>query len=512
MVVVYHKNSRVTGISVENELDVNIKNFSIVYNLCELAQSHPDKIIVWCHEDLRPALNTDAIPTLFHHKKILFSYNNSDENFLGNQIGYVEESIFIKVNKQVQFPTWQMSGKVGAVHASVLNGCKDYINTDESLDYFLNSLAKRAMPFGLLCYSEPALLKKNEIVVRHPKAGNTLLFRFVKQHYKTRWIFLLLLNLLWHEHQFPFGAFLKSVFYRKRKFSQKALSYIAVNSNRKISSDFSIDVIIPTIGRKTHLYQVLKDLSAQGHLPVNVIVVEQNPELGSQSELDFILNEQWPFAIRHIFTHQAGACNARNVCLSHTKSNYVFLADDDNRFDKDLIKQVFEKFHQFGNDVLQVAYPQVNEKISKKPVFQYAFFGAGNAFLKRSCLENVSFDMGFEFGYGEDNDFGMQLRNHGFDVLYASDISIVHLKAPMGGFRTKPVLQWSQEKVQPKPSPTIMLFLLKHYTTEQINGYKTNSFFKFYKYQSEKNPFRYKRIFQEKWDSSVFWAKKLMQQ
>jgi GT2 family glycosyltransferase len=36
-----------------------------------------------------------------------------------------------------------------------------------------------------------------------------------------------------------------------------------------------------------------------------------------------------------------------------------------------------------------------------------------------------------------DNDFGMQLRNQGHDVLYLPEPQILHLKAPMGGFRTE---------------------------------------------------------------------------
>jgi GT2 family glycosyltransferase len=37
------------------------------------------------------------------------------------------------------------------------------------------------------------------------------------------------------------------------------------------------------------------------------------------------------------------------------------------------------------------------------------------------------------FGYGEDNDFGMKLRNQGHDVSYLPKPQILHLKAPMGG-------------------------------------------------------------------------------
>ena len=77
----------------------------------------------------------------------------------------------------------------------------------------------------------------------------------------------------------------------------------------------------------------------------------------------------------------------------------------------------------------------------------------------------------------------MQLRNQGYDVLFLNEPEILHLKAPIGGFRTKPVLQWQNESVQPKPSPTVMLYLILHNSKEQLLGYKTTLFFKYYKHQ-----------------------------
>ena len=90
--------------------------------------------------------------------------------------------------------------------------------------------------------------------------------------------------------------------------------------------------------------------------------------------------------------------------------------------------------------------------------------------LKRKL--KVKFNDKFEFGYGEDSDFGMQIRNQGCDILYFPNPEIVHLKAPSGGFRIKPTLAWSNDPVMPKPSPTIMLYKILHETKEQRNGYR----------------------------------------
>ena len=39
--------------------------------------------------------------------------------------------------------------------------------------------------------------------------------------------------------------------------------------------------------------------------------------------------------------------------------------------------------------------------------------------------------MNYEFGFGEDIDFGMQLRNNGIDIIYLPYPEIIHIKAPM---------------------------------------------------------------------------------
>ncbi|HQE33789.1 MAG TPA: glycosyltransferase family 2 protein, partial [Flavobacterium alvei] len=183
-----------------------------------------------------------------------------------------------------------------------------------------------------------------------------------------------------------------------------------------------------------------------------------------------------------------------------------------NRFDGSLLSNIFSKIEQYGNPVMTTAYPQKSEIKKHQKVVQWSTFGAGNSFVRRDALENIRFNKAYEFGYGEDGDFGMQLRNQGFDVLYLPHPEILHLKAPMGGFRTKPVLQWQNDKIQPKPSPTIMLYQLLHHSAAQRNSYKTTLFFKYYRLQSIKNPFKYFAHFQKQWDRSVFWANELRKQ
>ncbi len=509
MVILYHKNNRITEVvSGENQIfSFNIKA-TIAEGLMELALQFPESVLLWCHQDLKEQINSPEIERLFHHKKLLLSYNPSDTNFIDATIGYVDASLFIQAHKEVTFATWQMSSAVGGVHAEVLLALNNTIPIDENFDYFLCSLAKQVMPKGLLCYSEPKLLKQKAEAVP-TKTSHFTLFRFVKQHYKTQWVFLLLFNLMLYERKFPLLPFLFSLFYKNRSKTNINLDAIKVQSTRKVVEQATVDVIIPTIGRKNYLYDVLKDFSKQTLLPNKIIIVEQNPEAGSVSELDYLTNEKWPFGIEHIFIHQSGACNARNLALTQTQSEWVFLADDDNRFEASLLSDIFGKIKQYGNPVVTTSYPQKNESKKYKKVIQWPTFGAGNSFVRRDLLNKVRFNKAFEFGYGEDGDFGMQLRHQGQDVLYLPEPEILHLKAPVGGFRTKPALQWQNDEIQPKPSPTIMLYQMLHHTPAQTNSYKTTLFFKYYGLQKIKNPIQYYSNFQKQWARSVFWANEL---
>lgn len=509
MIILYHSKNKVEKIiSEDNEILFFNKKDTIASVLIDLAIKYPLSKIVWCDLLYENYLNLEAITDAFHHNKMMLSYN-PECNFLGRKIGYIDKSAFIAINKEVTYPTWQMSSLVGVIHADVVLAIKKKIKPDSDFDYYLTSLAKVCMPLGLLCYSNPKLLFKNDFIC-NIKPSDFLLFKFVKQHYRTRWIFLLFLNLMIYEFKFPFFALIYSIFFKNRNNSNVNIDDIEVQSSLKVIDSGTIDVIIPTIGRKKYLYDVLLDLSHQTILPECVIIVEQNPEINSTSELDYITKEKWPFEIKHTFTHQMGACNARNVALSQVKSEWVFLNDDDNRFGPDLLKDVLVNLEKFGIKALSTCYIQPHEKKRNIHINQSSMFGSGNSIIHSTILDKVKFSDKFEFGYGEDSDFGMQIRNQGYDILYFPNPEIVHLKAPSGGFRIKPKLAWSNDPIIPKPSPTIMLYKILHETIEQRNGYRTILFFKYYTNQSIKNPIKYFLNFNKEWKQSYYWADKLL--
>lgn len=512
MIIVYHLNHKIAEVVTSENQIINFDSSdSVASGIHQLAVLFPTKKIVWCHLDFKQNLNLETVNTVFHHNKMLLSYCPKQADYFYGNIGYADESPYIKINKEVTFSTWQMSSMLGVVHAETILALKIEIPFDQDFDYFLCSLAKLIMPLGVECFSEPSLLKN---IGNQPlkKSNNYTLFRFVKQHYKTRWVFLLLFNFIIYERKFPVLPFLVSFFFKRRSNKNIHLEGIEVQSSRKVVNTKSIDVIIPTIGRKDFLKIFLKDLSIQTHLPKTVIIVEQNPEKGSESDLDYLQNETWPFEIKHFFIQQSGACNARNLALKGINSEWVFFADDDIRIEHTFLENALEKCAIFGSKIVSFSCLQKGQDKIYNSVFQWVTFGSGCSLVFSECLKDCSFKMGYEFGYGEDGDFGMQLRNKGYDILYLPEPEILHLKAPIGGFRTKPQLQWENESIPPKPSPTIFLYFSLHYTKQQILGYKTILFTKNYNFKLFENPISYCNRMNKQWKVSEFWANKLKRQ
>lgn len=509
MILLIHSKAKkvVRVIYQEKKIDLNTSNISKAF--WELAQKYPKELIYWIEEKFVDVADFSNWKTIFHHDLIMASY--AVENaFLPPALGYTDQSPFINVNRRVSFGTWQMSSDIGGVKAAVLLKFKRDFSEIENFPYLLNSIAKVGQQNGLFCYSEPALVKSAPQENPQYAATTSQLFSFVFQHYKTAWVYLLFRCFFKYENSSPFIAFSQS-FFDKKYFQHKVdLSGFQINSTKDVSKENSVDVVIPTMGRAPHLLQVLDDLKNQTMLPVKVIVVEQNAELNSVTELPELSEKEWPFEIVHHFIHQTGACNARNIALEEVSSEWVFLLDDDVRLGKNILQSLMDENARLGAECISISCLQKNEKKTFHTIKQWGTFGSGTSIVKRKVVEDLNFSMIFEHGFGEDMDFGMQIRNKGVDIIYHPGIEILHLKAPMGGFREKIVKEWEKKEPLPKPSPTVMAFALLHYTKEQIKGYKTSLFIKFYKRQRIKNPVAYRKQMELRWEQSEKWAKKLL--
>ena len=509
----YHR-KRVLGVHKNGDA-VSCINRVPALALLELAENYSDEIIAWC--DARYESGTTDINWLeiVENRSIMASFSCSGRIFLPEEIGFVDTSVFTKINVGVRYPTWLMSGDRGGMYAKTILAFREMEIPVDHFDYFLSSIAKQGMRHGLLAYSNPRLADASQPKVIKYSSDNELLYDFVKTYYKKRWLVLLFFQQLIYQKKAPVFDLMTAIFKPKRPDLQSlslSLSRCENNRNKNNSNNNSLDVLIPTIGRGKYLYNVLTDLREQIILPQKVIIIEQNPGLDSTTQLDYLTAEEWPFEIDHTFIHKTGACNARNIALEKVTAEWVFFADDDIRIPANFISDTCDFIAVGKPEAFTVSCLREGEHEPIKQVIQWRTFGSGCSFVKAACLQDLRFDLAFEGGFGEDADFGMQLRNKGVDILYNPFLKLTHLKAPVGGFRHKFKNPWDDEKFPPKPSPTVMVYQLKHASQIQRCGFKTLLFLKFFRRQSDRNPFTYFRGMQKRWESSKKWAKILIEQ
>lgn len=511
MIILLHSDNETFDV-IRDGSSLDITERLAVYQMISLAHKYPEDIILWVNKEYYDAVNMVELLNLFHHNRLMMSYSLSKEDFFHSKLGYVDQSVFVKINYEVRYPTWLMSTDVGMILSKTLVQLSKGVPTHKNLGFYLNSISRKGQLCGLIVYSEPRLIKHGNVHIceKSEKIDIALLFDFVGNNYKKHWVVFLFFCLLRYEKVFALRSLLRNITASQNKNSID-LSDITIKSRKIISQNNDIDVIIPTMGRKQYLEDVLKDLSVQSMLPKKVIIVEQNPDTNSTSELDYLSTIKWPYKIIHKFIHQTGACNARNIALSETSSPWVILGDDDNRLGPEVLKDLICTATKYGVESVTTKYIQPHESSNYNITNQTSIFGSGNSLIHSSILEKSTFDLSYEFGYGEDSDFGMQIRNSGFDVIYDADITITHLKAPMGGFRKQVEHLWSKEEVLPSPSPTIMVFALKHKTKEQFKGYRLLFLIRKIKSIKPFNIFKFYRKFNLQWGNSKYWAQQCME-
>lgn len=513
MLLLVHNGEKL--VRVKNGSKLLSKSDDLTKSFWKLAEEYPEEIIGWCQEQFKDHIDCETWQEIFHHNLIMASYAVNAE-YLPDAIGYIDRLPFINVNKQVHYGTWRMSSDIGGIRGKTLLSFKQQFSGIRDFNFLINSIAKVGQQNGLFCYSAPKLLKEgsyNHITENEnestAKASTKQLFSFVSSHYNRSRLLLLFWCYIKYENILPLYSFLNALMNRKLLGKEIHLPSLEPENPTENYTQPECDVIIPTLGRPEYLLQVIEDLSRQTLIPKKVIIIEQNPDKNSISELSGLYQKDWPFEVIHRFTHDTGACYARNLAIEQTSSEWIFFADDDNRMDIDILEKAFKEIYKYQLDCLTLHYPQRGEERIFEKIKQWGTFGAGNSILSKRFASNIKFDRDFEFGYGEDKDYGMQLRNAGCDIIYHPDIQILHLKAPRGGFRQKTHVPWEKDK--PKPSPTLMLYAKKHFSEKQMQGFKEELFIKFYFKQDIKNPFRYYKNMLYRWESSEQWGERIVE-
>jgi hypothetical protein len=198
----------------------------------------------------------------------------------------------------------------------------------------------------------------------------------------------------------------------------------------------SVSVLIPTLDRYPHLFNLLTQLRRQTTPPLEIVVIDQTEGAGR--------DVAWPdrFAdlpLRVLWRDHAGQCSSRNAGLGVVRGDTVLFLDDDDEIQPDLIARHLAFLDRFGADascgvaeeVGAGALPAEFTLIRDSDVFP-----TNNSLLRVAALGGSGlFDLAFEKGERADHDLGMRLYLSGATLVLNPSASVVHLHAPRGGLR-----------------------------------------------------------------------------
>lgn len=198
----------------------------------------------------------------------------------------------------------------------------------------------------------------------------------------------------------------------------------------------TVTVLIPTLDRYPHLFNLLDQLREQTVRPAEIIVVDQ-------TEWDH-RQEDWPeqfqdLPLRVIWRDHAGQCSSRNAGLQAATGDAILFLDDDDEIEPDLIERHLAYLMHYWVDASCGVAEEAGA--GALPVeFTYArdsdVFPTNNSLLRREALcDSGLFDLAYERGERADGDLGMRLYLAGKTLRLNPSASVYHLHAPRGGLR-----------------------------------------------------------------------------
>ncbi|PTX44061.1 hypothetical protein C8P64_0031 [Christiangramia gaetbulicola] len=511
MLILIHEKGRTVEKILLDGQRIDVESANLVDQFWYLTKKYALHTIIWVEKKYENYLNIKDLGSIFSQNNLMLSYA-IESQFLPDSIGYIDQMPFVNPNYNIKYPSWRMSTDVGGIKGETAQKFFPIFKRINDFGYLLNSIAKIGQQNSIFCYSQPNLLhKRASLNFRTFDASISDFFKFVFQFYKTEWLFVLLFCYMKYERRFPLISFLKAFFNTKyfEKTEGVDLSDLLNNKISELDQEASLDVIIPTLKRPDYIEQTLKDLASQSFLPKKVIVIEQDPDPYGVSQLLKVTQQKWPFLIEHRFIHKVGACRARNMALELVSAKWIFFADDDIRLSENFLKFAMCEIHRLAIKSLNVNCLEEGCSTVFPKIKQWGAFASGSSIVAAEYAKKCVFRTEFEFGFGEDTDYGLQLRNNGLDIIYHPKVYITHLKAPRGGFREPIKKPWEVGNILPKPSPTMMLLVNSHFSEFMKKGYKIALFIKYYRRQTIKNPFVYIHVMKKRWQISEIWSRQI---
>lgn len=198
-----------------------------------------------------------------------------------------------------------------------------------------------------------------------------------------------------------------------------------------------LSIIIPTLGRRKQLEDLMISIEEQEYIEFEVIVVDQN----SPGYLDDIIEKFIDkYRLKHILIYQKGAAHARNVGADEAQGDILFFPDDDSKLFKDTIPIAIETLEKTG---CKSIFGKTIDDLGKDSVIKYCStngyltlsdyegkFVEATMFIKTEIFKQYYYDSTFGVGtfYGaeEAHDLVIRMLKDGQEIYYSNDIKIYH--------------------------------------------------------------------------------------
>ena len=470
---------------------------------------------IW-HSSLNQGFK-NVFPEIIYQTVVYFWYSKDFDN--------LEKSVSWRINPNafaIRKQVWDTFGGFDF----------DYENTQTAaLDFGFNTLRYQgAIPLFINGLFEA----KVENVIISTKDIYTF---YVKNFKLSHSIYMLFRRGVWNLKELNAFRLAKQKFLFKDK-----NTILAPRTLHPIKENPKVSYIIPTMMRQEFTLNLLNDLENQTYKPFEVIVVDATPE--DARNVALYNSENYSFKTVFKWQTSKGSCRARNEAIDLCTGDYIVFGDDDIRIQPQFIENHIRLLQTYnaeacnGLDILANHQQQDLSDLDKKlnaigearwKVGAAQSFSNANSCVSRQVVDLlVGNDINYDGGYGEDSDFGLSISKLGVTVLHNPFSVNLHLKPPVGGYRfwgqqarvkgkKRKQQPWELDEpvkwIVPKPSPTIMYQLFKHFDDKQRKEYKIKYFvFYFTKAKLVEIPLRLLkfpiRILQ--FNKSVFYAKKLI--
>lgn len=334
--------------------------------------------------------------------------------------------------------SWRLSLRACLVKATVLRTLGGPSGSFDTLAAAALELGHRWISCGALMRHVPSLLADDQ-----SSDGGSILtpadeFAFVRARYGRQWS----VWALWRAIANGWGRSTSLAAYRAAA-SRPPISHPPAlrpvgRGVATIDRDewLPVTVLIPTLDRYPHLFNVLDQIRHQTVPPIDVVVVDQT----AHERRDVSWPERFEdLPLTVIWQDEAGQCSSRNAGLAAARGEAVLFLDDDDEIEADLIARHLAFLAAYNVD----ASCGVAEEVGAgelPPDFQLVrdsdVFPTNNSLLRKDALlDSGLFDLAYERGERADGDLGMRLYLAGKLLVLNPDASVLHLHAPRGGLR-----------------------------------------------------------------------------